>query len=388
MIGRTDYQVWLQTSSKPYSEPEKIEIDWGFADEIYGYPGYSTGISLRSEYPHYIDSNSYGDLWANSQEVHLTIYARDDDEPVGFVGGEDIPSITAVSVPVDFEGVNNITGSPVSDNIIGDSTSQEIIGNDGNDLIRASTGDDLILGNKNADTLSGGAGNDTIYGGQNDGAPREDAYGNLKMLDGTEYIYGAAGDDDLLGQFGVDVISGGSGSDVLWGGQGDDSLYGGSGIDYLLGNKDADILSGGSEDDYLDGGSENDDLDGGPGNDILWGGQGSDILSGGSGYDLLIGEQGIDLYVGGDNGDDFAFYDGSGHDYIYDMTYSVDIYERDLIYIQSNINGSGITSETDVLSRISDNAWGEAVIDLGPGNSITILNQKASWFLASDFVIF
>ncbi|MED5517560.1 MAG: hypothetical protein VX612_02410, partial [Pseudomonadota bacterium] len=50
--------------------------------------------------------------------------------------------------------------------------------------------------------------------------------------------------------------------------------------------------------------------------------------------------------------------------------------------------GTGVPTAADLLARLSDNAAGQAVLDLGGGHSVTFLNYNSSWFITSDFVIF
>jgi hypothetical protein len=126
------------------------------------------------------------------------------------------------------------------------------------------------------------------------------------------------------------------------------------------------------------------------GNDILIGTDGEDRIEGSTnvdsnfenGYDILEGGQGDDILVGGNNSspvggyiiDIYRFADNSGDDiilgFLIDGTgYSGDYYDK--INILTNINGTGITQAADLLSRISTNEDGWAVLDLGSGNTIT-----------------
>ena len=61
---------------------------------------------------------------------------------------------------------------------------------------------------------------------------------------------------------------------------------------------------------------------------------------------------------------------------------------RDFIFIESNINGSGITTSAQLLARLSDNALGQAVLDLGGGNTVTFESFNSAFFISSDFVFF
>ena len=124
---------------------------------------------------------------------------------------------------------------------------------------------------------------------------------------------------------------------------------------------------------------------GGSGNDVLEGNKNNDVISGGSGADTLIGGPDDDTLTGGTGFDKFRFSSGSGDDVITDSRFSL-LFDR--VEIQTNINGTGVASGADMLARITDNAAGQAVIDLGDGNTITYENVSASFFISSDFEFF
>ena len=56
--------------------------------------------------------------------------------------------------------------------------------------------------------------------------------------------------------------------------------------------------------------------------------------------------------------------------------------------IQTNINGTGLSTGAEMLTRITDGAAGPAVIDLGGGNSITFQGVSVNYFISSDFEFF
>lgn len=99
-----------------------------------------------------------------------------------------------------------------------------------------------------------------------------------------------------------------------------------------------DYLYGRGGDDTLYGRSGRDDLEGNIGNDTLYGGADTDYLYGGTGDDHLHGDQGIDFLYGGDGSDTYYYSNGDGNDFIHD----IDPGDR------LNINGSIITSITQV----------------------------------------
>lgn len=53
----------------------------------------------------------------------------------------------------------------------------------------------------------------------------------------------------------------------------------------------------------------------------------------------------------------------------------VDFATGDVLQIQSGINGLEIGAPADLLSLISSDSLGNAVISLGDGNSVTLLNM-------------
>ncbi|MEK9596163.1 MAG: hypothetical protein VW057_09395 [Rhodospirillaceae bacterium] len=56
--------------------------------------------------------------------------------------------------------------------------------------------------------------------------------------------------------------------------------------------------------------------------------------------------------------------------------------------MQANINGTDITAAFDLVARLSDNSNGEAVLDLGAGNTVTFTSYSSSWFYSGDFYVF
>ena len=56
--------------------------------------------------------------------------------------------------------------------------------------------------------------------------------------------------------------------------------------------------------------------------------------------------------------------------------------------IQTNINGIGLGTGAEMLTRITDDAAGQAVIDLGSGNSTTFQGASVNYFISSDFEFF
>ncbi|MBO6562328.1 MAG: calcium-binding protein [Nisaea sp.] len=222
-----------------------------------------------------------------------------------------------------------------------------IIQGEGNARIRGGGGSDKIQGGSGDDTMTGGLGDDLLRGGG-----------------GNDSIFGGAHDDIIYGNIGDDTIASDDGADSFFGGQGNDEIAGGVGDDFLMGNRDADVAYGNIGDDILYGNQQDDTLFGGAGNDTLYGGQDADILEGGRGDDALHGNLG---------GDQFVFRNDSGVDVIYDF-----VGGTDRILVAANINGLPVTEAADLAVRISSDATGNAVIDLGGGNVVTIDGLSAT----------
>ncbi|UUX51299.1 calcium-binding protein [Nisaea acidiphila] len=232
---------------------------------------------------------------------------------------------------------------------------------DGSVLIIQGEGHARIRGGDGNDKIQGGSGNDTVTGGLGDDQLRGGA--------GDDEVFGGIGDDLIYGNKGNDTIGSDEGADRFFGGQGNDEIAGGNDDDILAGNRDADLLYGNSGFDILYGNQQDDTLFGGAGDDTLYGGQNADTLIGGRGDDALHGNLG---------GDQFVFQSNSGVDVIYDF-----VAGTDMILVASNINGLQVTEASDLLDRISSDATGNAVIDFGSGNLVTIDGLSAT-DLAND----
>src|SRR5690348_6621856 len=184
----------------------------------------------------------------------------------------------------------------------------------------------------------------TIPGGSYEvdyGSNRSDT---IHLGDGNWIAFGNGGNDTIFGN---------DGTDILFGGKGNDTLVGNDGFNLLFGEKGNDTLIGGQHGNFLDGGD---------GKDLLVGGNGDDILAGGAGNDTLFGGHGVDTFV---------FASGGGRDVVMDFG------DGDILQIQRNINGLHVADADDLLSRIHDDHQGNAVIDLGHGDSVTLMGIKA-----------
>lgn len=223
---------------------------------------------------------------------------------------------------------------------------------------KGGSGNDSIIGNEGSNSLYGMLGGDTVHGGKS----ADTIYGGRGLADGddgNDVLYGDAGDDWIVSNAGNDTIYGGTGiADSL---DGNDEIYAGYGADIIYANSGDDSLFGGGG--IAAPNDLNDQLYGGTGNDGLYGNGGNDTLYGGTGNDTMHGGLGDDTYV---------INDGSGDDVILHFT-GAGASGGDVLAVEYGINNSGIQSEQDVLNHTSY-IGGNAVIDFGGGNSVTIYN--------------
>jgi len=164
----------------------------------------------------------------------------------------------------------------------------------------------------------------------------------------ADTVFGTDGNDTIEGYSGWDILIGGPGSDYINGGIGNDTVFGDDGDDW-----------------HINGGRDNDVVFGGNGNDRVHGGRGNDLVFGEGGNDTLSGDLGADTLVGNDGDDMFVFEADSGADRIDDFGYGDDV-----VAILADVNSSGIFTAADALARITADAAGNAILDLGNGNSV------------------
>ncbi|MDJ0685091.1 MAG: cadherin-like domain-containing protein, partial [Alphaproteobacteria bacterium] len=195
-----------------------------------------------------------------------------------------------------------------------------------------------------AGDVNGDGFDDLIIGARR--ANQIDAFGT-----GESYVvFGAAFGGDATPV----VTVGTEAAEILIGGLGDDDLSGGGG---------ADVLRGGAGDDALDGGSGDDRLVGGGNDDRLTGGQGDDVLIGGQGDDVFV-------FRDADGGDDRIedFQTGPGQADAIDLT-----------------DVATLTLFSEVLANTAQ-VDGNAVIDLGDGDTVTLLGVNRNDLDSDDFL--
>ena len=211
-----------------------------------------------------------------------------------------------------------------------------------------------------------------------DGFEHQSADLNHTEVHGAEATHNA-----IQGSTGNDVITGGSQSDVLGGGNGSDTISAGAGDDILVG--------GGSSDAGIN------HLDGGAGNDILVaGGQKTSAFN-----DFFVANGTLNTAVHADakfadvasilDGtlattatqveNDFTIHSGSGNDLILNFHAATD-----KIVLDHTLNGSTIQDGASLFDHMVVNG-SNVSLDLGQGNSITLVGVDASNLSAANFVI-
>jgi Ca2+-binding RTX toxin-like protein len=174
--------------------------------------------------------------------------------------------------------------------------------------------------------LLGLDGDDEIHG---DGGFYDSLYGN----GGDDKLFGEDGFDHIRAGQGNDELHGGNGDDVLRGDEGDDKLDGGDGIDRARydrasGAVDVDLAAGTAKDrdgsgnsgqdtlvnvENVRGSNFNDLIAGDAGDNLLEGRGGGDVIDGRAGKDTLRGQDGDDVLSSSDSDQD-QLEGGAGND--------------------------------------------------------------------------
>lgn len=270
------------------------------------------------------------------------------------------PIVGLDEVPGNLDGYYHIVSANI-DLDLSDHTGSNIIDAAESDFdtgVTAGSGNDYMMGGFGDDTLEGGKGSDSLFGNDGDDI--------LTGGNGTDLLHGGVGDDTINGDAGNDTIYGEAGSDLISGGKGDDVVDGGKGDD---------TLNGDAGDDTMWGGTGDDDLYGSDGDDWLFGSTGADRLDGGKGNDVLYGGEGDDTLIGGLGNDTFVFESNFGEDVISDF-----VGGKDQIWLQANINNSGITNPMDLENYVTGNN-NSTVITIGE-DSIRLEGVGKDDFLA------
>lgn len=211
--------------------------------------------------------------------------------------------------------------------------------------------------------------------------------------DGYEHHVAESTHSDLQGSL--------TNQNAMWGSDGDDILSGGNHDDVLDGGNGSDTLTAGTGDDILVGGGRDDHginhLDGGDGDDILVaGGQKtnffSDFFAANASLNTVVHTDtkyaGVaDILDGAVDGsgslveNDFHIHSGNGNDAI--LNFHTD---TDQITLNRGINGTNI-QDFDSLSEFITISGNDVNINLGMGNSITLVGIDPSALSANDFIL-
>jgi Ca2+-binding RTX toxin-like protein len=236
-------------------------------------------------------------------------------------------------------------------------------GTEANDRIDGEGGNDRLFGNGGKDVLLGGEGRDTLDAGTG---------GGKDILDG------GAGADRMVGRDGKTIYIVDDAGDIVeeYGSEGNDEVR--ASISYTLGNTDVTGIDNIENLRLLGQGDIN-----GTGNDldnVITGNKGDNQLDGGDGDDKIIGGKGNDMLIGGQGHDTFVFSNGSGQDTIRDF---------DATDNQEQINlkkVSSVTGFNDLRNNHMEQLGDDVLIDLGRGNTITLLNVDITDLGSGDFL--
>ncbi|MDK3016244.1 calcium-binding protein [Pseudodonghicola flavimaris] len=355
----------------PWSALQGIEVATE-DDQIYGTRGKDVLIGGIGEDEFY--SSKGDDTYDGGADFDELHYSGD---PAGVT--VDLGTGIATDGWGDTDTISNIElvrGSLFADTLIGGAAADQFRGLAGDDLIKGGKGGDTVRYDKDADYAGGDNGVSVNLGT----GTATDGFGDKDKLVSIEHVKGSDFNDTIIGNkvanridgnAGADTIKGKGGNDTLDGSGGNDKIFGGTGRDTLNGDAGRDTLKGEGGKDILSGGSENDTLLGGTGNDKLLGGTGNDRLDGGADNDRLIGGGGADTFI---------FSGKFGDDVITDFN-TVGIKER--------IDLSGVSSITgfrDLVNNHISDVGGDAVIDDGNGNTITLLDISVDDLAKNDFL--
>ncbi|EGF93692.1 hemolysin-type calcium-binding repeat 2 copies family protein [Asticcacaulis biprosthecium C19] len=276
-------------------------------------------------------------------------------------------------------GAGNLAG-------IGNSLNNLMTGNSGNNTLEGAAGNDMLDGGAGSDRLLGGLGDDTYYvDNAGDSVGENHLEGTDTIISSVSYsLFGRAVENfimlgsanlsvtgnglnnTLTGNAGNNALDGGAGSDKMMGGLGDDTYYVDhaqdnvgeahlqgtdtiySSVTYSLFGRAVEILT-------LTGSANLN----GTGNSL------ANSLTGNAGGNRLDGAGGNDVLTGGLGADVFAFMTGSGKDTVTDFSAA----QNDAINLTAYTHG---VANAAIVSQFG----GDVVINLGGGNTITVLSAS------------
>jgi len=322
-----------------------------------------------------------------------------DDIIDGGAGFDTVSYRDNASSSITYTGGNGGAASTVTGTSTGTDTLtnvERVEGTNFNDTFNGGDGDERFDAMGGVDVINGGAGWDQLaYQNMGNGSvgvtinftgggagTAIDTDGNTDSFTGIEAALGSNGADVITGSVDSEQVFATHGSDTLDGGGGSDEINYGAlwpqtqGAVVNLATETADDGAGGTDtilnfenvygsnfSDTITGDAGNNNLNGGfGGNDTLDGGAGSDWLSGGSGSDL------------------FVFSNGNGVDTITDFQAGA-LTDDDI----DLVGHSGANSLADVQNAATQ-VGSNTIIDLGSGDSITLLGVNVNDLHQDDFI--
>ncbi|WP_296743114.1 calcium-binding protein, partial [Mesorhizobium sp.] len=307
----------------------------------------------------------------------------------------DLSTVTNVE-NLTLAGTNAINGTGNAfDNVIrGNAAANTLNGGGGNDMLYGGAGDDIyVIGDAHAKVIElAGEGNDTVQASVSYSLAGMSNIETLQLT-GTANI-NATGNGEhniLIGNAGSNQLDGGGGGDTLQGGAGNDVYYVRNAGDVIVENANegtADTvlatvsytLTAGAQVERLAASDANAtsaiNLTGNAWSHLIQGNAGANVLTGGSGNDTLMGYGGNDTLFGGAGADKFVFAHGTGQDSIGDFVTGTD---------KIDLTAIGFASYQDVINATHD-VGGNAVIDLGNGDQLTLTGVTTAQLHSGDFI--
>jgi len=287
----------------------------------------------------------------------------------------------------------------------------EAYGTAGNNVLTGNAGDNFLSDGGGLDTLIGGAGNDNyVVNNSNDIIIENPGEGldvvksvvtfSIANLLNVEALRLAGSDNiDATGNINANKIVGNIGDNVLDGGGGGDTLRGNLGNDtYIVRDASDRIVEFNGEgtdvaqaavsytlttDAYVETVRTIDaaattaiDLTGNDHTLAIQGNAGANVLTGGAGNETISGFGGNDTLFGGGGNDVFAFASGTGQDSVGDFLSGSDKLDLSAFF----------TSFAQVQAATHD-VGGNAVIDLGGGDSVTLSGFLTAQLQSGDVIV-
>jgi len=292
-------------------------------------------------------------------------------------------------------GANAIdgTGNALDNVIRGNAAANTLNGGTGSDMLYGGAGDDTyVIGDAHAKVIElVGEGNDTVQASVNYSLA---GMSNIETLQLTGSAVSATGNGEhntLIGTAGSNVLDGAGGGDTLQGGAGNDVYYVRNAADVIVENANegtADTvlatvsytLNANAQVERLAASDANLttalNLTGNAWSHTIQGNNGANTLTGGTGNDTLFGYGGNDTLFGGAGADKFVFAHGTGQDSIGDFVAGTD---------KIDLTAIGFASYQDVINATHD-VGGNAVIDLGNGDQLTLTGVTTAQLHSGDFI--